>query len=223
LAPGTLCRGDADQDGTDDACESCPTATIVGSAPQSGTVDSRQPNARNIALPRHGIGSPGGGSARRESIMLLLDPPVPDAEACFDVCETADDPAVPTNTIGSVVSHGPGIYEIVLDHAISAGGVTTIEYLGGGSFVEYIAHPANVNPEGDPNESGPADVVEHLNCCLSGLCEPVWGEYSCDIDRTRLITPADLLAVVDLLNGTQIWNPWLGVPLPTRGDTCPVP
>lgn len=218
--PGSLCGGDLDGDGINDVCESCPLAAIAGSAPLSGTVDARQPNARNAQLPRQGIGSPGGGGARRESIVILLNPPVPGAEGCFGVCETRDDPLVATNTIGSVAYHGEGIYELVLDHAIATGGVTTIRYLGGNgrSFVEYIANPANV--DGGPLTDA-ADVGELIDCCLSGLCAPTWGEFSCDIDRSTLVTPADILGVIDLLNGTQVWDPWLGTPLPTRGNTCP--
>lgn len=218
LGPGTQCGGDLDGDGINDACELCPQATIAGVAPESGTVDARQPNARNASLPRHGIGSPGGGGARRESIVILLDPPVPEGEGCFDVCETRDDPLTATNTIGSVTYHGSGIYELVLDHAISAGGVTTIEYLGDGSFVEFIAHPGNV--DGGPMADA-SDVGEHMDCCLSGLCTPMWDAFSCDADRSLLVTPADTLVIIDLLIGTQVWDPWLSTPLPARGNTCP--
>jgi hypothetical protein len=110
------------------------------------------------------------------------------------------------------------VYELVLDRAITAGGVTTIEYLGDGSFIDYTAHPANVNADSFSNAS---DIQDHVDCCLNDFCAPVWGvKYSCDIDRSGLVTPADALAVVDLLNGTQAWDVWLGSPLPTRG-TCP--
>jgi hypothetical protein len=76
-----------------------------------------------------------------------------------------------------------------------------------------------------------SDVDELVECCLSGLCVPRWGVYSCDIDRSNLmtpadillVTPADILGVIDLMNGTQLWEPWFGEPLPTRGTTCPPP
>jgi len=218
LGPGSVCRGDLDNNGMDDACEPCPQATIAGAAPPDGTVDARQPNARNAPLPRQGIGSPGGSGARRESIVVVLNPPVSDGEGCFDLCETKPDPDLGANLIQSVTYHDAGVYELVLDHAIPAGGVTTIEYLGDGSFIEYTAHPANVD---GGSFSDASDIEEHIDCCLSGLCIPVWGVlYSCDIDRSNLVTPADTLAVIDLLNGTQWWDIWFGSPLPTRG-TCP--
>jgi hypothetical protein len=217
LGPGSRCRGDVDGDSIDDACEHCPEAIIGGAAPQSGTVDARQPNSATASLPRQGIGAPGGTGSVRESIIIVLNPRLPDAEGCFRLCETNVDPLLGANNIAGVTYHGAGIYELVLDHAIAAGGVTTIEYLGDGSFVEYIAHPANVDGGVFADAS---DVGEHVDCCLSGLCAPTWGVYSCDIDRSNLVTPADTLGVIDLLYGTQVWDIWFGTPLPTR-DTCP--
>jgi len=217
LGPGSVCRGDLDNNGIDDACEPCPQATISWAGPPDGTVDARQPNARNAPLPRQGIGSPGEPGTNRESIVIVLNPREPDAEGCFEVCETKVDPILGANTIETVAFHGAGVYELVLDHAITAGGVTTIKYLGDGSFIKYIAQPANVD---GGSFSDALDVDEHIDCCLSALCTPVWGAYSCDIDRSGLVTPADTLAVIDLLNGTQVWDIWFGSPLPTRG-TCP--
>ena len=217
LGPGSVCRGDLDQNGIDDACEPCPQATIAGAAPRDGTVDARQPNSATAPLPRQGIGSPGEPGTNRESIVIVLNPRVPDAEGCFSPCETREDPLLGPNSIQSVTYHGAGVYELVLDHAITAGGVTTIEYLGDGSFMDYTAQPANVD---GGSFSDASDIQEHIDCCLSGLCTPVWGTYSCDIDRSLLVTPADILAVIDLLNGTQEWDIWLGSPLPTQG-TCP--
>jgi hypothetical protein len=183
-------------------------------------VDARQPNARNALLPRQGIGSPGESGAGRESIIIVLNPRLPDAEGCFNICETKLDPILGENAVNTVTYHGAGVYELELDHAIAAGGVTTIEYLGDGSFVEYIAHPANVDGGAFIDAS---DVDEHVDCCLSGLCTPTWETYSCDTNRSLLVTPADTLGVIDLMNGTQVWDAWLGEPLPARGSTCPPP
>ncbi len=219
--PGSLCGGDLDGDGINDVCEPCPMATIAGAAPTTGTVDARQPNSLIAPLPRQGIGSPGDAGSARETIIVQLNPREPNAEGCFDLCETQVDPLLGENMITSVTYHGVGIYELVLDHAITAGGVTTIEFLGDGSFIEFISHPGNVDPVALPDEAGIPDVMHHIDCCLSGLCQPIWGAYSCDINRSTLVTPADTLTVIDLLNGTQVWNPWLGTQIPTRGTTCP--
>jgi len=214
---GAVCDYDLDDNGVHDVCEPCPSTTIAGAAPTSGTVDSRQPNPYNSFLPRQGIGSPGGTGSLRESIIIVLNPREPDAEECFQLCETNVDPILGANDIASVTYHGAGIYELVLNHAISAGGVTTIEYLGDGSYVEYIAHPANV--DGGPFVDA-LDVEEHVDCCLLGLCTPAWEIYSCDNNRSQLVTPADTLGVIDLLIGGPVWDAWNGDPLPNRGS-CP--
>jgi hypothetical protein len=216
LGDGTRCLGDTDSDGTDDACETCPNATIDFASPASGTVDARQPSTRQSATPRQGIGAPGGGGVRRESIVIVLDPPLADATGCFSLCETGVDISGP-NDIQSVTYNGSGVYEMVLAHAIAPGRVTKIEYLGDGSSVSYTSHPANV-------DAGPAanglDVDEHRECCLQGDCPPMWGNYSCDIDRSLAVTPADLIFLVDLLIGTQQWDAWNNTSLPS-GAACP--
>lgn len=216
LGDGAFCRGDTDGDGVDDACETCPNATIEFALPASGTVDARQPSTRQAATPRHGIGAPGGGGVRRESIVIVLDPPVADAAGCFSLCETGVDISGP-NGIQSVTYNGNGVYELLLAHAIAPGRVTKIEYTGDGSEVVYTSHPGNVDAGPAANS---ADVEEHMDCCLTGLCSPMWGNYSCDIDRSLGITPADLLFTVDLLNGTQQWDVWNNTNLPSPA-ACP--
>ncbi len=216
LGEGVQCRGDAGGNGVDDACEVCPAATIVGAVPEDGTVDARQPHARNVPLPRQGIGAPGNPGGR-ETILIVLDPPLSDAADCFDLCETGVDSSTGPNSITEAVYRGSGIYELALAHAIPAGQVTTIQYLGDGSFVEYFAHPSNVNGDAIANA---ADVQSHLDCCLLGTCVPAWDFHSCDIDHSNLLTPADIVFVVDLLNGTQLWNVWNGTALPSN-TTCP--
>lgn len=215
LGNGTVCLGDADQDGINDACEECPQATIASAAPVSGTVDARQPHARNAATPRQGIGSPGVVGSRRESIVIVLSPPVSGAEGCFRLCETGVD--LLPNDIQSVTYQTNGVYEMVLNHAIAVGQVTTIEYVGDGSSVEYISHPSNVEGTGTSDGN---DIQEHIDCCLNGICTPMWGAHSCEIDRSNLVTPADLLFLIDLQNGTQLWTVWGGTVLPPN-PSCP--
>ncbi len=217
LGPGSLCAGDLDGNGINDACEACPKATIADSAPPDGTVDARQPHARNNFLPRQGIGSPGVPGSRRETIVIVLSPPVADAEECFSLCETGADSLLGPNTIDAVTYHGAGVYELVLDHAIPMGKVTTIEFLGDGSSVEYFSHPANVDGGAMADAD---DITEHIECCLLGNCLPTWSDRSCDIDRSTLVTPADTVFLVDVLNGTQNWTVWNGTPIPANAS-CP--
>ena len=37
-----------------------------------------------------------------------------------------------------------------------------------------------------------------------------WGVYGCDLDRSGSCAPGDILRVIDLLNGADAYDPWLG-------------
>lgn len=209
---GLVCLGDGNANTTDDICEPCPAATIALVTPPDGTVDARQPNAPGALLPRLGIGSPD------ESVTVTLDPPITGGTRCFVLCETDSDPVLGGNGITAVADDGGGSYTLTLDHAIAPGAVTTIEYESdAGGPVILTAHPSNA-------DAGPAasedDLVELADCCLVGGCAPAWGSYSCDIDRSGGSAPSDLLRAIDLLNGADGYEVWLGTALP---DIAPCP
>jgi hypothetical protein len=194
--------------GPDTTCDCNPCIGIDQADPPSGTVDARQPHPVNTALPRQGIGSVD------EPVTITLG--AVGLEACFDLCETVVDPLLGVNAISGVVDLGGGVYEIVLDHAITAGAVTTIQYKGDGSFVEYISHPANADADAG---SAPADILVIIDV-LNGVRTPVHGHYSQDIDHDGEYGPADILRLIDLLNGAGAYDPWLDVTLP-ENTSCP--
>lgn len=213
---GTLCAGDTNGNGINDACEDgCPAATIVGADPPSGTVDARQPHPMNFPALRQGIGSPGVPGVLAEPIHVQLNPAVAGAEGCFSLCETVADPLGP-NGINSVVYHGSGEYEITLNRAIAMGAVTTIEYTGDGSFVQYTSHPANANSD---SAAAPGDII-HLIDHLNGARVPPLTIYQCDFDRSAICGPADIITLIDLLNGAGAFDVWNQTPLPTN-SSCP--
>ena len=47
-----------------------------------------------------------------------------------------------------------------------------------------------------------------------------WGLYSGDLDHSGVIAPADILTLIDLLNGTNGFAEWYGTALP-EADGCP--
>lgn len=189
----------------------CPAnLTIVGSTPVDGVVDARQPNDPSADLPRQGIGS------ATEPVTIDLGAGGAGNANCFALCETASDPLLGPNSITSVTDNGDGTYSLTLDHAITAGAVTTIQYTGDGSFVSFIAHPSNTN--GDTAAS-PVDVLEIINN-LNNVTPPVYPTYSEDIDHTGAFNPADLLRTIDLLNGAGVFQVWNGTLRPTN-LTCP--
>jgi len=186
---------------------SCPELAIVNVIPAEGTVDARQPHGPSGTMPRQGIGS------SVDPIVITLG--VAGAEACFTLCETAPDPAFGANDIDTVTDLGGGVYEIVLMHPITPGEATTIRYEGTGEFVDYYSHPGNVN--GD--STAQASDIDALLAVLDGA-PPRFGLYSVDIDHSGTVTGADVLRLIDLLNGADLLDPWDGTPIPPN-SSCP--
>lgn len=215
-SPGSVCAGDGNSNGIDDVCEAgCPAATIASAEPPTGTVDARQPHAMNTPNLRQGIGAPGVPGVTAEPIHIQLNPALAGAESCFSLCETAADPLGP-NGIGSVVYHGSGVYQIILNRAIAMGAVTTIEYTGDGSFITYTSHPANANGDSAASPVDILNLIDHLN----GVRVPPLTMYQCDFNHSGLCNPSDIITIIDLLNGAGPFNPWNGTPRPTN-STCP--
>jgi hypothetical protein len=207
---GTTCLGDQNGNTIDDACEGCPLATIADAVPPDGVVDARQPYEPGIVLPRQGIGSAG------EPVVITLDPPVAGAESCFVLCETAADDLLGPNRIDNVTDLGSGAYEIALARAITVGAVTTIQYIGDGSYVAYTSHPANVDAD---SQAAPPDILRTIDY-LNGVTPSPWGMYSEDIDHSGVPGPPDILRVIDLLNGAGEFDSWINTALPVPGS-CP--
>ncbi len=214
--PGTFCLSDQDENGVDDACETCPDATITDADPPDGTLDARQPHPHNAQFPRQGIGTQGAAGVAPEPITVRIFPRVSGAEGCFELCETVVDPDLGPNSISNVTYLGTGVYRIFLDHPIAAGGVTTISFQGDGGFVQYTSHPANVN--GDA-AAAPVDILELIDH-LNGVRVPPLTSYRCDLDRSNLCAPADILTLVDLLNGAGEFAAWNGTQRPVNTQ-CP--
>ena len=59
-----------------------------------------------------------------------------------------------------------------------------------------------------------ADIGSLIDCCLNETCTPTWGIYSCDIDRSGKVGAADLLRLIDLLNGAGAFDEWMGSGIP---------
>ena len=101
---------------------------------------------------------------------------------------------------------GSGVYEILLERPISAGHWTTITHEGDGSYVTYSSLPADANDSGTSMSN---DILEHIDCCLNQICTPTPGDYICDTNHSGVVTSADLLRLIDLLNGAGtfiVWN-----------------
>ena len=189
-------------------CACNPCRTILDADPPSGTIDARQPHEVDDATARLGIGS------IDEPILVVIGEA--GLEDCFALCETAVDPLLGPNAVDSVVDTAVGFYQITLDHPITAGAVTTIQYTGDGSYVEYIAHPANADAD---TASAPADILKIIDM-INGVTFPPHGIYSQDIDHDGTLAPADILRTIDLLNGAGAFDVWLNSLAP-QNTGCP--
>ncbi len=211
LGEGVGCAGDNDESGVDDACSGCLDVSFTEVFPPDGTIDARQPHTPGDAQTREGIGDAAA------PIVIALSPPVDGAEECFVLCETQHHLTLGPNMVSSVNHRGSGEYEIALHHAITPGAVTIIEYTGTGLYATYVHHPGNVDGDTEADE---ADVQAFLDCCLGGSCEPHSEIYSCDLDRSGRVAPADLLREIDILMGAEEFASWLGSQRP-ENTVCP--
>lgn len=193
----------------------CPFVAIVAANPPDGTRDARQPHppGDNSIGARQGIGSPNDTySGGPEPITLTLDSATEGVinHDCWTLCETGieqtdGDPLDP-NQLVCVTDMGSGVYEILLERPISAGHWTTITHEGDGSYVTYSSLPADANESGTSMSN---DIFEHIDCCLNQICSPTPGDYICDTNHSGVVTSADLVRLIDLLNGAStfiVWN-----------------
>ncbi|MCH8252797.1 MAG: hypothetical protein IID36_10135 [Planctomycetes bacterium] len=183
----------------------------MAAQPPSGVVDARQPFEPGAdpsdPSQRQGIGSPD------EPIQITLDVSGATID-CFEVCESDSDPLLGGNSIATF-NEGPGnTYWITLHHAIAPMSWTTIRY-NNDAFVEYLAHPANVNVDAFSNANDVLALIDILN----GAWDPEYGDYSTDIDHSGLVNANDVLRLIDLLNGAASFEPYNGLESPD--NTCP--
>lgn len=214
----------ADCNGNDepDASE-CPAAPEFGplTSPERGIVDARKPHPPGATTPCYGFGMPDDlGTGVDESTLypIIIDLGVTGVDAgCWTLCETealgGNDCG--SNSIQSVTDNGDGTYTINLHHGIEGGTVTTIQYLGGYRYIEYVHHPADVDGTGTANAN---DIVEVVDCLNSqGSCE----NYEADIDASNAQTANDIIEEIDLLNGAGAYSSWYGTTVPENNGECP--
>lgn len=124
------------------------------------------------------------------------------------------DPVLPAPTITSVTDDGADTATLHLSGPISPGGWTCFAHSAGGEVcLGYL--PGDVGGDG---ASTAADVLELLDD-LNGVRLPPLEQWQCDADRSGICNPADVLGVIDLLNGAGPLEPWNNVFIPV----CPNP
>lgn len=196
--------------------ELCP----VGQCPSAGGIDQIEfidpPNFTVDARQPHPPGQPEVAQGIRE---ITLNGPTGADASCFSLCEPATTGA--PNEIVTVVENS-GTYLLTLAKPLQTDAVTTITYTDGNgvrTVGQFSAHPGNVNA--DSRTSG-VDIAV-LFGIIEGDFPAIFDEYSSDTDHSGTTTPADVLRIIDLLNGADGYKEQLGVRSPTIDADCPMP
>ena len=172
---------------------------------------------------RQGIGSRNSKYSDPEPITITLNPALSGAinHDCWELCETGEEQVEEgcespgANAIACVTEVEDGVYEIGLEHPISAGHWTTMTYVVDQSYVTYASLPADANAD---HTSASADIIALMNY-LNEVEEPPHGDYSCDIDHSGVFGSPDINRLIDLLNGAGKFISWNNKSLPD--NTCP--
>jgi|CXWL01.1.fsa_nt_gi hypothetical protein len=186
----------------------CPSGTITFVNPPHLAVDARRPH-------------PPGNPNLREGFKVFTVTGPPGAQSsCWTVQETATFGS--PNTISSVVENplAPGTYTVTLFRAITAGAGSSITYTPTAGAVSqgcFKSHPANVNSD---TGAAPVDIL-HLIDNLNGIRVPPLASWQCDLDRSNVCLPADIIAEIDMLNGVNGFIVWNGTSRPTGPPGCP--
>ncbi len=184
----------------------CPAGTVEFISPLEGTVDAGRPHQPNNASAPLGIQT------------IVAEHTAGALPSCWSLCETAINGGA--NSIASVVESPAGRYTITLARPITAGAKTAVKFTSDGGSVSQLhltSHPANVNDDGFASLGDLTALVQ----ALEGIFALPHGNYSGDLDRSGLVTPADLVEGADLLVGAMAYDPWNGTANQKDNPLCP--
>ena len=167
--------------GTECVTETC-EITILASMPTAGAIDARQPSNPD-----------GTDPAGLETVEILFtgNPAllVPEDLVVEVLAEGATAPKV----LSVIVDQAT--VSVQLDQAIPTGAWTSIRHVSSGTTTWFGSLPGDVN--GD-RTADTADITAVVDCVRNpGSCF----DWQCDIDRSGMCAPADILRVIDIING----------------------
>ncbi len=115
--------------------------------------------------------------------------------------------------VSSVVATGaPNTYRLTLSSPIATGGWTEILHIPGGSFMNLASLPGDADGTGTSNIEDIMMLIDHINGKTAFLVD-----WKCDIDRSGECGPPDILALINLLNGAEMFDVWMNDLVPS----CP--
>ena len=171
---------------------------VVASAPENEAIDARQPSDPN-----------GSDPAGWRSFDLTFN-----GETClaspsdFFVSQEGGTPD-PLGIAGFQRLVPDGV-RILLNRIIDPAAWTTVTHDPTGESVRVGFLPGDANANGTSDSDDILAVIEHLN----EQADPPFAIWQCDIDRSDSCGPADILRIVDLLNGAETYEIWNGRTLP---------
>ncbi|MFQ5590762.1 MAG: hypothetical protein ACE5HE_06350, partial [Phycisphaerae bacterium] len=193
-------------------CPDAGAAGVIWSDPPASVVDARQPTDVDDASVLQGIDT------------VVVEGPSDANARCWTLCETLSERT--GNDIAGVAENAKGDgtseYSITLARRITPGAVTRVRYdsWSGATHATgaFTSLPGDV---GADLVSDTGDLGEMVDCCLNRNCVPPFGLYSCDIDHSGSATGADVLRLIDLLNGAgEFPRAWDGQ-APHDDGECP--
>ncbi|MGB2984599.1 MAG: hypothetical protein WBE26_01840 [Phycisphaerae bacterium] len=175
------------------------------SFPMNCTIDARQPHDPDGSNPR--------GWFVIDLYYWMVEPDLDRAD--FTVTQVGGQNPPPS--VAAVLPI-PSITEdvirrVVLSRYIEPGTWTTLTHNESGYSVSVGYLPGDVNGDGT---AGPEDILALIDRLNSGY-HPHFLHWMCDADRSGMCAPADMLRVIDLFNGANAYDAWLGRTLPS----CP--
>lgn len=176
---------------------------VESSVPSNCALDARQPSEPD-----------GSGEAGWDTVELTFNADCSTASMSASDFDVTVAPAGTAPVIDDVTIAGQMV-TLSFATPIRLGAWTCVEHTGSGDMVCLGWLPADVN--GDL-AAGPTDILATIDN-LNNQVQPPYPVEQCDVDRSGTCAPADILRVIDLLNGADAYDPWLGETLPE----CPSP
>ena len=171
---------------------------IVGSVPPDGSIDARAPHELDDSAARFGW----------MDLDLTFEGAINVVDAGgFAVSQQGGVAGTPV--VATVQRLATDRVKVTLDERLEPSAWTTVTHLDSQTSVRLGFLPGDVNGDG----ISATDDVTALMDYLGGVGDPreLW---SVDIDHTLNTQPADLLRLIDLLNGAGAFDPYLDVSLP---------
>jgi hypothetical protein len=170
---------------------------ISNSTPPNGAIDARQPSDPQATV-----------AQGWQTLDIILNGEVCSfSNADFEVSVMNGFPPFPAVT--NVQQLSVNSFRLTFDMPIPPGAWTTVTHLPSGSPTTLGFLPGDVNSDGLTDSSDVTALVDHLQ----GQ-SPMLPEWATDLDRSGQTTPADIITLIDLINGAGGFFPWDGATLP---------